>query len=409
VIKTVLALSQGPAGCGDDCRIVAEISDPRNVEAARLAGGPGTVLIDKSEAIAPLIVQASRQAGISVVYNELLDFAGDEIYFRRDPELVGRSFSDALLAYEDCAVIGLRGPELGSRLNPHPETRIGAEHELIAIASDDAALASATSFQGEVHGAAVATRPSGEPNTQRVLVLGWNRRGPDVLVELDQYVSPGSTVTVMADWEAARAMVADVAERLENLGVDFRLADTSDRRALDAVDIHGHDQVIVLCYSEVLDTQRADARTLVTLLQLRDIASSNGSGFSVVSEMLDDRNRELAQVARVDDVIVSDEVTSLMVAQLSENPHLEEVFAELFAAEGSELYLRPAGEYVTAGEINFATLVEAARRRGEVAVGYRLASEADDPARQFGVRVNPPKSEPVEIGADDRVIVLARE
>ncbi len=197
---------------------------------------------------------------------------------------------------------------------------------------------------------------------------------------------------------------------LRNLGVEFRQANTTDRRTLDSLGIEDFDHVIVMCYSDQLDHQRADARTLVTLLHLRDIAARKAVKFSIASEMLDDRNRELAQVTQVDDVIVSDRVISLMITQISENPRLKEVFSELFAAEGSEIYLRAAADYVLAGrETTFATLVEAARRRGEVAIGYRDAANALDPARAYGVRINLPKSAPIRSGAGDRVVVLAEE
>jgi hypothetical protein len=162
-----------------------------------------------------------------------------------------------------------------------------------------------------------------------------------------------------------------------------------------------------MCYSEQLDHQRADARTLVTLLHLRDIVGRTGARVTITSEMLDDRNRELAQVTKVDDVIVSDRVLSLMLTQLSENEHLAGVFAELFAAEGSEIYLRPAADYVELGrELTFATVVEAARRRREVAVGYRIKEGEDDPS-EAGFAINPSKSTRLSFDRDDRVIVLA--
>ena len=92
--------------------------------------------------------------------------------------------------------------------------------------------------------------------------------------------------------------------------------------------------MIVLCYSDILSTQRADARTLVTLLHLRDMVDRSGVPFTITSEMLDDRNRELAEVTKVDDVIVSDKLISLLVTQISENHHLTAVFDELFSRKG---------------------------------------------------------------------------
>ncbi len=54
-------------------------------------------------------------------------------------------------------------------------------------------------------------------------------------------------------------------------------------------------------------------------------------------------------------------------------------------------------------------MVEAARRRRECAIGYRLAAAADDPGRGFGVRINPARSERVALAEGDRVIVLAED
>jgi hypothetical protein len=178
---------------------------------------------------------------------------------------------------------------------------------------------------------------------------------------------------------------------------------------LDEATAEDFSHVVVMSYSDYFDEQRADARTLVTLLHLRDIVATRGARLTITSEMLDDRNRELAQVTKVDDVIVSDRVLSLMLTQLSENEHLAAVFAELFAADGSEIYLRPASDYVELErELTFATVVEAARRRREVAVGYRLKEGEDDPTPR-GFKINPAKSARVKFDADDRVIVLAED
>ena len=56
--------------------------------------------------------------------------------------------------------------------------------------------------------------------------------------------------------------------------------------------------------------------------------------------------------------------------------------------------------------MNFYTVAEAARRRSEVAFGYRLHGHAKDAGFQYGVVVNPAKSGMVAFGAEDRIIVL---
>jgi ion channel POLLUX/CASTOR len=87
---------------------------------------------------------------------------------------------------------------------------------------------------------------------------------------------------------------------------------------------------------------------------------------------------------------------------------LYDLFTDLFNPEGSEVYLKPARDYVMLGvPVNFYTVVEAARRRGESAFGYRLAVHSRDKAHNYGVVVNPKKSEMVTFSEGDRVIVLA--
>jgi len=96
-----------------------------------------------------------------------------------------------------------------------------------------------------------------------------------------------------------------------------------------------------------------------------------------------------------------------MIAQVSENKHLNAVFEDIFDPEGSEIYLKPAGNYVRLGEpVNFYTIVEAARQRGETALGYRAVGAGGGGAR-YGVRVNPVKNEWITFNEGDKVVVLA--
>jgi Trk K+ transport system NAD-binding subunit len=392
VIKTILALTRGRGHRDRRYHIVAEIHDPANLSAARLVGGEEAVLIDKRETIARLVVHSARQSGASVAFTELLDFKGDEIYFREDPALAGGSFGDAVLAYEDCSVIGLIDAGGDVLLNPPGERRVEAGEQVIAVAADDARLAEARPLAATVDREAIVSAPSPRRRPESVLVLGWNAGAPAVIREFD-----------------ARASVERECRGVANTAVECREASPTALETIEEVGIDDFDHVIVLT-AEGLDSQRADARTLVTLLHLREIADRRDVGFSIVSEMVDERNRQLAEVTRVDDVIVSDKIISLMLTQISETRALARVFEELFSAEGSEIYLRPACDYLADGrETSYATLVAAALERGECAIGYRLGAQEDEPEREFGVRVNPPKSDRISLGAADRVIVLAEE
>jgi hypothetical protein len=159
-----------------------------------------------------------------------------------------------------------------------------------------------------------------------------------------------------------------------------------------------------------MGTQEADAKTLVTLLHLREIAERSAKRFTIVSEMIDVRNRNLAEVTRADDFIVSDRIVSLLMTQISENKYLNAVFADVFDPEGSEIYIKPALNYIKPGvEVNSYTILEAARRRGEIAIGYKLARFSSDASRAYGVVVNPKKFDHVVFEENDKIIVVAED
>lgn len=414
VIKTALALTNNPRRKAGRYHIVGEIQEPGNLEAARLVGRDEADWVLTGDLISRITVQTSRQSGLSVVYTELLDFDGDEIYFTEQPALVGQTYAQTQLAFETSSVIGfVTGRRVGRdggrtdgtvHLNPPADTVYGAGDLLVVIAEDDSTIE--VTAPGTPDASALSTVAPREHAPEHALVLGWNPGLATMLSELDQYVVAGSSVSVVADTEPPTPAAPSI---YANLAVGFRRGDTTSRALLEQLDVGRYDHIIVLAGHGVAP-HRADARTLVTLLHLRDMSEHLGLDLNVVSEMLDDRNRELAEVTQADDFIVSDKLISLLLSQISENDQLSDVFATLFSADGSEIYLRPADEYVRPGaEVDFYTVLEAARLRGETAIGYRVAEHAHHSEHAYGVRVNPRKSERRAYAPGDRIIVLAED
>lgn len=417
IIKSILALTNDKDRSENRYNIVTVIRDSKNFEVARMIGGDEVKLVLVGDMMSRIMAQTCRQSGLSVAYTELLDFGGDEIYFQEEPRLAGKTFAETLMAYEDSAVIGIRFKDGRLQLNPPMETIVENGDKLVVISEDDDTIRLSGLTEYNIDSNAIqgtAPKPSA---SERMLMLGWNERAPLVIKELDNYVAPNSEITVVhahsIDVNALLPENGNGREALRNQTVSFCLGDTTDRNTLEGLGVHTYDHIIVLSTTEkdsAPDPQEADARTLITLLHLRDMSEKAGKSLAIVSEMLDIKNRELAQVTRADDFVVSDNLVSLMLSQISENPELSFVFQELFSPEGSEIYLKPVEEYVQTGNpLNFYTVVEAARRRNQVAIGYRLQSEAYDASKSYGVRINPPKSLQTSYAQGDRIIVLAED
>jgi len=406
VMRTLLSVGRTAPATGRKQHVVTEIHDPRNIDVVRLTGDRRIEVLEVRDLIAKIAVQTCLQSGLSFVYEELLGFAGDEIYFVDAAPLVGQSFARALHQFEDSTLLGLCGVDGKVQLKPAMDRVIVAGERLILIAADDDRC-TVQPWSGAVDEASIVSTPPADRGPKRTLILGWNARIPAIVRGIDAYVSPGSTLMVVCSDPAAGPALAELTPLLHNMELGHRLGDISDRRVLDALDLRTWNHIMVVPDDRITAATEADAQVLVALLHLRDLAEGMPRPFSIISEMRDVRSRDLAEVAQADDFIISDRFIGLMLAQVAENADLAAVFADLFDPEGAEIYLRPATDYVVAGrEIDGHTLIEAGARRGEVVLGVRLAPRAT-PGPLVDVVVNPRKTTRLSLTPDDRVIVLA--
>ncbi len=201
-------------------------------------------------------------------------------------------------------------------MNPPMDTRLGPGDEVVALSADDDTIKISGLATIPVEEKSILNAAGSRLNApEKCLILGWNRCAATIIRELDNYVAPGSQVMVVADTsvsaeaEEAETVLKEELGHLKNQKVKFHRGDTTSRALLEQLNAADYDHIIALSYAG-MEVQAADAKTLVTLLHLRDIAEKDATPFSIVSEMLDLRNRELAEVAHVDDFIVSDHLSA---------------------------------------------------------------------------------------------------
>jgi hypothetical protein len=408
VVKTLLAVTKASAEAQRPLHIVAELQDEKALAVARMVVGQDAALVLAPPLISRLLVQTGRQSGLSMVYTELLDFGGSEIYIQPEPALVGRTFREVIHAYDDSAIMGVIAADDTLLLPPPMDRPLAPGDQVIAISEDDDTVIVNSQFHGLDEAALVPARGRHEQQPERILVLGASDGLGLVLRELDAYVAYGSQALVVGEDPAGAERVEQLRRILRNIGVGYHPGDITDRGLLDQLRVNEYNHVLVLAETGGRDLQASDARTLYTLLNLRDIARRSGVKVPITTEMLDIRNRDLAAVAEADDFIVSNTLISLMMSQLSENRRLVRVFDDLFTPGGYEIYLKPAAEYVALGhEVDFYAVVESAARRGQIAIGYRMGARSRDASASYGVTVNPKKSRRLAFGPADKIIVLA--
>ncbi|MFM6980937.1 MAG: CASTOR/POLLUX-related putative ion channel [Micrococcales bacterium] len=400
-IKTCLALLNSRKDQSHEYHIVGEIRNEANIEAARIVGGDQAHWVLGDDLMSRIIVQTCRQMSLSKVFTELLDFNGSEIYLNHQPQLVGKQYGEAIKHFGYGCAFGIISG-MNVELNPS-SSRVVNQNDLFLVIAED---------QNQIK---LAKGPAVEPKKfsnqkrkpqgpEKTLILGTNKKVAEIIREMNKYMAKGSEVVIVADHPVAKL------PKFGNLKVTYIEADSTSQLVIADLGVTKFHHIVVLADRERFSTQQADARTLLTLLHLRELAKQKSVHLNIVSEMLDDRNRELAESTNADDFIVSDKLVCLMLAQIEESPEVSHVFAELLSGSGTEIMLHPIEWYVkTDSAIDFDTLVAAAIEQGESAIGLSISNLRADNSVENQVVLNPDRKTNYKLKSGDRLIVVSNK
>lgn len=403
-IKTLLALRRIPGALTRNFAVVELVDDTRRAVAQQV-GGDGIEILTMSQTLSRLMVQTSRQSGLAQVYRELLSFKGSELYFKSFPQLGGRPFGKAQWHVDGAVVCGVRKQNGGKvLLNPSDELMLEKGDELLVVAENEGSFSLVPAKEPQVPAGFTGASPVAR-RPDRMLICGSSPKLADMLRELEQTVFPGSEAWLMPGWskEALGQFIRTEVGTPKSLRFVHVEGDPTMPDELAKIVAVGFGAVMVLA-----DTARgqdeADARTVITVLSLRDLFRQLDSARPrIISEILDPRTKDLLEPEPGADFVVSQEMTSMLLAQISQRRELSVVFAELFdSSAGNELYLKRSACFAPVGQPTpWLVIQKVARQRKEVAIGYLEGGRAPV--------FNPPKGEMLTFAEGDRVIVIATD
>ena len=401
-VFAVKALSSNPKQ-----KLIVEVDD-KNVAQSLATATKGQVIPVRShDIIARVTAQASRQPGLAAVILDLLDFDGDEIYFESVPALAGKTYKDALVSFNEASIIGIAHADGTVELNPKGTTKLKSDDKVIAVAEDDdkVVYTGPTDLVAKSKPAAIKV-PARKP--EHMLVIGWSSMGRTILSELAPFMVKGSTVHIIAK--------KDFVKKSETENLNFGHLKTTFAYTSGAIDdmtaaasAKHYDQILVLGYRKGVTVADADALTMLSMLQLNQLFEQDGNGVEptrLVAEIIDSSKAEIARVAAVDDLVVSDKLAALLMTQISENEALAPVFADLFDADGASINLRPIEHFAKLGkEISYGELVAIAAAHGDSAIGIRIQANSSKDG-STGVELNPNKNTVYKPAAGDGLVVI---
>ncbi len=388
--------------------LTAVIKDVQNVKAAEIAAEGYAEILNFKDVVSRIIAHTGRNAGLSVVYTDLFDNDGSEFYIEDHPGMAHKEMKDLNLYFPISTVVGVKDAKGNILINPEPDYTVQPGDELILFAEDDGVSKPSDAPAAFDQDAILPEIRKEDPVVSSLLILGYSEKLKSILSEEDAYVAPGSRLTIAIPVEQIEHLEELKTLTFRNMTPNVVVCDIYNHVELEKLLEDDMGVIVLVDSSEDIteeEAERKDEKVLMTLLQLKHLSDIKGMRISVTSEMLRVENQELAQITEVNDFVVSNNLMSLMLCQISQTRELKEIFDEILSEEGSEIYVRPARDYIKLDRpVNIYTAGMAASRHREVLIGYR---KYDPKTGSATIVTNPPKADVVEWNEKDSFIVLA--
>jgi K+/H+ antiporter YhaU regulatory subunit KhtT len=414
VLKSVLAVIAASKEDPTRANIIAEMYDTTKRDVIVNLDPEQITMVETGRIVAKIIVQTSRTPGLGFVYNDIIGYAGSEIYFYK-AQWQGCAFGELQFRFKDGMVMGVRQESGVILLNPGSDYSMNESDEVIIIAEDDSSIRlekKPVYFPVELP---LSARKLAK-GIESALIIGWNSKAAVLIEEYTEYVLDGSVIDVMipADEEEGKQVVWELQERFPGIKIGLMALNPLDMNDLRSIDLKKYNTVILLNRQED-DTEKIDSTTITTLLMIREILKNHEKETGVkvktqvITEVMKSDNLELIVRTGVNDSIISNQMVSKIMAQVAENPGVLKVYEDLFSEEGSEIYLKPVTLYLDAlpESAAFADLMRLAQKRGEILLGYRVRELEHSVKENFGVIINPKKNMVINPKDGDQLIVLA--
>ncbi len=348
-------------------------------------------------------VNVVRSKGLSAVYKDLLDLAGDEIYLVKPqrPEVQFGSF----VARDHCIPLGLCGVD-GVDLWPSWDEEVG-DRSLVVLGKSmntvQKYMSSGVNFAADIpESTRIGRAPSIVP--EHYLFVGQNYWLPSLIRELTSVVPNLSTGTLLVEEGKVPSQLPFFAGNALTVIVRSTQKDQLD----DEKFISKFDHVIVMADYDV-DLEESDARALTDVLACRVHLETQGDSpqpMTVVAELRKRASKHIAAIRMADDLLVSDSLTACAMAQFALYPENGEVLRHLLGGE-SPVFLQSVPMSSISPDAD-------AMRWDEVREHLRLTTgEIALAHRGFGNKFGTPQvmmnpDDGVLVGAVDDVVVLTR-
>lgn len=336
-IRSLLALGQLHHGQEHGVPVIAEIHEHGRVREMRSVADSLMTVLDTPMFLSRAAARACWAPGALTAYRALLSPDGPSL-LRVSAERAATESTDADGAPAPIVTIR-RGDDLllgaGSTGRTVPDDQVvvlaatpDPRSELRAPSPEDSELIRRP--LGLLH-----EEPAATPQSDDAVILGWNDLAPSLALMMVETVSERSKVRIAVDLrhpelDAAQRWAAthprcDVVEwdRVNDTTTSMEMADGCGRA--------------VILADRYRDPTDSDATGLLTMLQLRGRSGGEGTAaLGVICELADPASSALVAPLANEELLIREELVSMLLTQFATDPHLHTVFETLLMADTSD-------------------------------------------------------------------------
>ena len=386
---------------------VAELYDGSRTDLANLAYTGNCEVLAVDEFISRIIAQSVLYRGLCDVFTELLTLnQGNAIFVRKIDELIGCRFGDLRDAFSKAIPLGtVQAGGIHLQLNPLPDTVLTEEDLLVFMARrfDDCQADNPPSSDTLV---SLSALPPATITKRRILILGWSRKVPSLLRELDCYGDQAFEIDIVSPIKLperenllTRRGVDASRDRIELIESDYMIPSV-----LEELQPQDYDHIILLSSERIKVEEKADSTRMMTYLMLRGMLPQKGPSPKIFIELLEDENAFLFDEFK-EDLIVSPTLVCYLLSQVALRRELAAVFRACSRFGGPQIVLHRAVDYLnTENLVSFNDIARAATARNEIALGLQRV----DGLRTV-LELNPDRNTQWDLQVGDQVVILMSE
>lgn len=386
--------------------VVLELFDTRLYQIAKNIYKGAIEVLTSDEIITRLVAQNVRHRGLSLVYTELTDIKGNNIFLPEFKELAGKEFYELIDFLPKGIPIGIirtEGKDVKTILNPTEKLMLRKDDKLIIISEslDDAKLLKKSSSITEE--LKFDINPFHEVINKKILFLGWNHRIPLIINEFNTYSNENFKIDILSlvPINERRNQLLKFNVLTENIKLTNFIGDFTSPFEVKEIIKNDYDNIVLVGSDWLESHQASDSRAILGYLVLQKMLEEENLNPDVLVELFDKENDKIIQDG-IGETLFTPVIVSHLIAQISLKREISLIYGELFTVGGAEIYFKSPKTYSLYKEsTTFNALQKEVFTKGDILLGFYYPN-----SKKEKLVLNPPKDIELKITDKLELVVL---